>query len=61
MENDTILSTFLGHNSNPVMSVIWSPADKNYIISSSKDNTVRIWNITEHPPKKEIGRYIQFC
>lgn len=35
--------------------MVWSPLNKNFIIISNKDHTIRIWNIEENPPKDKSG------
>ncbi|XP_057667070.1 gem-associated protein 5-like [Diorhabda carinulata] len=52
------LATFINcNNYEPVTAAIWSPIDPDYVISAGKDNTLKIWKISEYPPlnEKEIA------
>ncbi|KAI4463478.1 gem-associated protein 5 [Holotrichia oblita] len=53
VKNKKIISTFTGHNVEAILSVLWSPLDKDFIITGAKDNCIRIWNITENKPMSE--------
>lgn len=54
-KNETIATYFL-ENFDALTSMVWSPLASNLMISGAKDQTLRIWKITDYPPRDEAGR-----
>uniref|UniRef100_A0A6P7G133 Gem-associated protein 5-like isoform X3 n=1 Tax=Diabrotica virgifera virgifera TaxID=50390 RepID=A0A6P7G133_DIAVI len=55
VEAGAITATFENANYEPVTVAIFSPINPDYVISGGKDNSIRIWRISDHPPKDEKG------
>ncbi|XP_072382059.1 uncharacterized protein [Diabrotica undecimpunctata] len=55
VETGAITATIESANYEPVTAAIFSPINPDYVISGEKDNTIRIWRISDHPPKDEKG------
>ncbi|KAJ8926424.1 hypothetical protein NQ314_021212 [Rhamnusium bicolor] len=53
VESEKVLSTFVDTNFEGLLTVIWSPLDPDFIISSGKDHTTRIWRISDFPGRDE--------
>lgn len=55
-KNETI-ATYYTSSFDPLLSVLWSPFDKNSLIVGAKDQTLRIWKVTDYPFKTETGMH----
>ncbi|KAJ8945096.1 hypothetical protein NQ318_005277 [Aromia moschata] len=49
--SSTVLSTYINAHFEGVLAVTWSPIDSDYVIIAGKDHTIRIWKVSDCPPR----------
>lgn len=55
MKTNFHISTYVNPQFTLITAMIWSPINKDYMITGNKDQTIKIWQIKENQPKDATG------
>lgn len=60
IEKNENIATYVTPNFDSLLTILWSPMDKDLMISTAKDQTLNLWKISDYPPKDETGNLLKF-